>query len=101
MTELALDDVDRDAFARELDGVRMTQLVGRDLRRTPASAASWRSSALAAVAAQRRPRVQQSMTQNSGPGGSETRKSLVGTPGGHTTTPRAAHHCSSDRRAAG
>jgi hypothetical protein len=29
MPQLALDDVDRDALARELDRVRVTQLVGR------------------------------------------------------------------------
>ena len=73
MAELALDDVDRHSFARKLDGMRVPQLMGSDRRRTPASTASWRSSARAAVADQRRPRVGPSMTQNSGPGGNDTR----------------------------
>jgi hypothetical protein len=30
MPELALDDVDRDSFARELDGMRVPQLMGRE-----------------------------------------------------------------------
>ena len=30
MPELALDDVNRDSFARELDGVRVTELMGRE-----------------------------------------------------------------------
>jgi hypothetical protein len=30
MPELALDDVDRHSFARELDGMRVTQLMGRE-----------------------------------------------------------------------
>jgi hypothetical protein len=30
VAELALDDVDRDAFAREFDGVRVTELMRRE-----------------------------------------------------------------------
>src|SRR5262249_14797528 len=44
---------------------------GANRRRTPAATASCRSSARAAVAAQRRPRVWPSITQNSGPGGQQ------------------------------
>ncbi len=43
MAELALDDVDRDALAGELDRMRMAQLVGANRRRTLASVASWRT----------------------------------------------------------
>ena len=46
---------------------------GANRRRTPASVASWRSSARAAAAAHRRPQVDPSITQNNGPGGSDTR----------------------------
>jgi hypothetical protein len=73
VAELALDDVDRDAFAGELDRVRVAQLMGANLRLTPASTASWRNSERAAVADHRRPPVAPSITQKSGPGGSRTR----------------------------
>ena len=72
MPELALDDVDRDALAGELDGMSVAELVGRK----PASDAGV-GGELAQLAPgggdQRRPRVAPSMTQNSGPGGSKTR----------------------------
>ena len=57
MPELVLADVDRDALASGLNGVRVAQLVRREASLTPASSASWRSPARAAVADQRRPRV--------------------------------------------
>jgi hypothetical protein len=44
MAELALDDVERDALAGELDGVRVSYWGGARRRRTPAWAASRRNS---------------------------------------------------------
>jgi hypothetical protein len=40
MAELALDDDERDALARELDRVRVAKLVRRESATDPASAAS-------------------------------------------------------------
>jgi hypothetical protein len=50
VSELALDDDQRDTFARHLDGVGVAELVRANRRRTPASAAVWRSCSRAAAA---------------------------------------------------
>jgi hypothetical protein len=49
VSELALDDDQRYAFARHLDGVGVAELVRAKRRRTPAAAAVRRSSARAAA----------------------------------------------------
>lgn len=73
MTELALDDVDRDPFAGELDRMRVTQLVGGE-----SSSHTGVGGELAQFSSSRGSRPPPaargpSMTQNSGPGGRETR----------------------------
>jgi hypothetical protein len=75
---LALDDDQRHAFASELDGVRVPELVRRERRRTPAATALRRSAARAAALDQCRPRVGRLMMQNSGPTGSSSRSSSQG-----------------------
>jgi len=50
VAELALDDDERHALVRHLDGVGVAELVGRERRRTLAIVAVWRSSARAAAA---------------------------------------------------
>jgi pimeloyl-ACP methyl ester carboxylesterase len=67
--ELALDDVQRHAFARELDRVRVARLMRRKRRRTPVRTARRRSAARAADGVQARPRVRPLITQNDGPTG--------------------------------
>ena len=78
MPQLALDEVERDALVGELDGVGVAQLVGANRRRTPALAATRRSRARAASAAQGRPRVRPSITHSSGPTGMRMRTSSQG-----------------------
>ena len=69
VAELALDDRQRHTFAGHLHRVRVAKLMGRNRRRTPASAASRRSSARAPVCDQARPHVAPSMTHRNGPTG--------------------------------
>ena len=67
--ELALNDVQRHALARELERVRVAQLMGRKRRLTPALAATARNSRRTDAPDHGLPRVGPSMMQNSGPGG--------------------------------
>ena len=69
VSELALDDVERDALAGELDRVRVPELCGTKRRRMPVRAARRRSAARAAEGGHARPQVRPLMTQNSGPTG--------------------------------
>ncbi len=69
VSEVALDDDQRNAFAGHLDGVGVPELAGAKRRRTPAAAAVRRSSARAAAGDQCRPRVAPLMTHSSGPTG--------------------------------
>jgi len=71
--ERALDDVERDALAGELQRVRVAQLVPREAAPDPARAASRRNSERTAAPDHGRPRVGPSMMQNSGPTGSSAR----------------------------
>ena len=73
MAELALDDVDRHAFARELHGVRVPQLMGREAAPDAGIGGEPAQFGSGGGGAHRRPRVGPSMTQNNGPGGNETR----------------------------
>ncbi len=73
MPELALDDVDRDPFARELDGMRVPQLMRREAPPHASVGGELAQFGARLVADQRRPRVGPSMTQNKGPGGNDTR----------------------------
>jgi hypothetical protein len=70
VAELALDDVERDALAGELQRVRVAQLVRREP--TPDPSLSGEPAELGAAAApdHGRPRVGPSIMQNSGPTGS-------------------------------
>ena len=72
MSELALNDDQRDALARHLDGVGVAELVRRE---SSADAAVWRSCSRVAAGDQPRPRVGPVRMQNSGPTGSATRNS--------------------------
>ena len=78
VAELALDDVERHALARKLDGVGVAQLVRRKARRTPAAVTVRRSSARAAALDQCRPRVAPLRMHKSGPIGSPRRNSGQG-----------------------
>ena len=73
MAKLALDDVDSHSFAREFDGMRVTQLMGSKPPPDASVDGELAQFGRAAVADQRRPRVGPSMPQNSGPGGNDTR----------------------------
>src|SRR4051794_24918201 len=78
VAQLTLDDDQRHAFVSHLDGVGVSELIGRERRRTPALAEARRSSARAAAGDDGRPRVGPLITQNSGPTGSSTRRSIQG-----------------------
>jgi hypothetical protein len=75
---LALDNDQRHAFARQLDGVCVPELVWCNRRRTPAAAAVARRSVRAAALDQWRPAVAPLMMQTSGPTGSSVRNSDQG-----------------------
>ena len=78
MAELALDDDERHALARELDGMGVPELVGRKAPPDAAPVAVLRKSARTAALDQCRPRVGRVMTQNSGPTGSSSQSSSQG-----------------------
>jgi hypothetical protein len=78
VAQLALDDDQRDALARQLNGMRVTQLVGCEAPPNTRLTAVLRRSALAAALDQCRPRVGPLMTHNSGPTGSSSRRSTHG-----------------------
>jgi len=78
VSELPLDDDQRHAFARNLDGVCVTQLVPCEAAPHAASRTTCRNSERAAAADHGRPRVGPLTTQNSGPTGSSTRASSQG-----------------------
>jgi hypothetical protein len=70
VAELALDDVERDAFAAISTAWAWRSWCGAKRRRTPAVTASCRSVARTAAADQGRPAVGPLMTQSSAPMGS-------------------------------
>jgi hypothetical protein len=78
MPQLALDDVERDAFVGEFDRGAWRSWWGAKRRRTPAFEATRRSWARAESLAQGRPRVRPSTTHSSGPTGSAMRSSSQG-----------------------
>jgi hypothetical protein len=67
--ELALDDVERHAFAGQLERVRVRSWCRANRRRTTARAATRRNSWRTAAPFHGRPRVAPSMMQKSGPTG--------------------------------
>jgi hypothetical protein len=73
MAELALDDVERNSLACELDGVCVAKLVRREASSDACLGACRRSSLRTAAADHGRPRVGPSITQNSAPTGSSMR----------------------------
>lgn len=73
MAELTLDDVDRHAFASKLGRMRVTKLVRREPPPDPGVSGKLAQLGSRGGRGHRRPRVGPSMTQNNGPGGSDTR----------------------------
>jgi hypothetical protein len=78
MSQLALDDVERDALPGHLDSVGVSQLVRSKAPPTPAWTAVRRSAIRTCEPDQGRPQVGPLITQKSGPTGNETRASSQG-----------------------
>ena len=83
MTQLALDQRQRDALMQQLDSVRVAQLVGREAPADPRLSATWCSCSLAAPADQACPRVGPAITQNNGPTSSVARSDSHGPSADH------------------